>query len=607
MKTSPILILLIVSFIPGSLWARIRGEVLPASASEAVSTHTGNVRVPAGASWTESYFPSSDGAVLHADILRPVNMASGSKVPIVLSVGPYFSHAGQVKNEAFTQAGPSTRFLSEGTEFIKHGYAFVMVDLRGFGGSTGCLDWVGPGEQTDVASAIAWARRQPWATGKVGMFGKSYDAITGLVGMVLGSQGPDAVVAQEPVWNLYNYLFNNRVPRWNHLVTPEAFNRTAQISAMSDDSDQYALAAAYEQSHPECLQNNLRQTQEANPASAYWKARNLPQMVKGSKVPLFFTQGTLEDNTMPEEMEPFLDHHHGPEYGWIGPWTHVKGNDVDEAGRLSMGRAGWVKEVLAFFDFYLKGDRGRGKTPDPSFAVEDNLGRWRAQSKWPHPLRRQMIQLGSGSYVDNGKAAPLIPDLLGIETDQEIPGDFDMEHQRRSMNTARRLRNFAELSPSASVTSFSSPVDRPVRLTGAPVVTLATSGNGNVVVDLWDVDPKGSAVLINEMISLLGKSPTRMMLRSMDWTLAQGHRLAVRVGTTFDLDYWMPKPSNDRVSIRAIRLTLFLQDPASDIWTEGLESPWLSTYVNKFMATSQGFSYPDNFVLNTRAKGKSSP
>ena len=27
---------------------------------------------------------------------------------------------------------------------MQRGYTFVMVDLRGFGGSTGCLDWGGP-------------------------------------------------------------------------------------------------------------------------------------------------------------------------------------------------------------------------------------------------------------------------------------------------------------------------------------------------------------------------------------------------------------------------------------------------------------------------------
>ena len=43
---------------------------------------------------------------------------------------------------------------------MERGYTFVMVDLRGFGGSSGCLDWAGPGEQSDVVNAVKWAASQ---------------------------------------------------------------------------------------------------------------------------------------------------------------------------------------------------------------------------------------------------------------------------------------------------------------------------------------------------------------------------------------------------------------------------------------------------------------
>ena len=38
--------------------------------------------------------------------------------------------------------GPSDRFLDfvQGARLMQRGYAYVMVDLRGFGGSNGCLD-----------------------------------------------------------------------------------------------------------------------------------------------------------------------------------------------------------------------------------------------------------------------------------------------------------------------------------------------------------------------------------------------------------------------------------------------------------------------------------
>jgi putative CocE/NonD family hydrolase len=188
----------------------------PAPAQPGI-THEENARVPQGALWTEAYFPSADhsGVGLHADVLRPANLPAAAKTPVILAVGPYFSHAGQTGPEGWTQTGPSNRFedFTSGTDLFARGYTYVMVDLRGFGGSTGCLDWVGPGEQADVKAAIRWSAKQPWSAGKVGMYGKSYDAVTGLVGNDLRLGALKAVIAQEPVWNMYNYLFSNSVPR----------------------------------------------------------------------------------------------------------------------------------------------------------------------------------------------------------------------------------------------------------------------------------------------------------------------------------------------------------------------------------------------------------
>src|SRR3954470_17716986 len=115
------------------------------------------------ADWSEAFIssPSDAGdATLHADILRPKGSKAADKTPVILSTGPYFNHSGQTgpagpaENTTYDPVGPSTgpsdRFYDfiEGAHLMERGYTFVMVDLRGFGGSTGCLDWGGPGEQS---------------------------------------------------------------------------------------------------------------------------------------------------------------------------------------------------------------------------------------------------------------------------------------------------------------------------------------------------------------------------------------------------------------------------------------------------------------------------
>lgn len=65
--------------------------------------------VPANADWTEAYITEADGTKLHADVLRPKNLPSTEKTPVILSIGPYFNHSGQTGPAGPSRARPSTR------------------------------------------------------------------------------------------------------------------------------------------------------------------------------------------------------------------------------------------------------------------------------------------------------------------------------------------------------------------------------------------------------------------------------------------------------------------------------------------------------------------
>ena len=206
--------------------------VAPAAAS------AGGVAYP-DADFTQEFIPSAGGVQLHADILRPKGATKTDKTPVIVSIGPYFNHSGQTGpagpaegtsyDPVGPNAGPSERFADfvEGSGLLKKGYSFVMVDLRGFGGSNGCLDWSGPGEQADVVSAVTWAASREWSNGKVGMYGKSYDGLTGLIGVDKRPSGLAAVVSQEPVYDDYRYLYGDGMRRENSVATPALYDGIA--------------------------------------------------------------------------------------------------------------------------------------------------------------------------------------------------------------------------------------------------------------------------------------------------------------------------------------------------------------------------------------------
>jgi putative CocE/NonD family hydrolase len=569
-------------------------QAVPAAAAAGTPiTHEENPRVPVGAAWTEAYFPSADGSgvVLHADVLRPAALPADAKTPVIVSVGPYFAHAGQTGPEGWAQAGPSARFQDfiDGAGLMARGYTYVMVDLRGFGGSTGCLDWVGPGEQADVKAAVQWAAGRPWSTGKVGLYGKSYDAVTGLVGNDLKLPSLKAVVAQEPVWDMYNYLFSNEVPRPNVTGTPAAYNSIATMPPMADDSDQYKANATYEASHPQCLSDNITNNNNPDHDSAYWSARDLAAHAAGTSTPLFVTQGFIEPNTKPEDIEQYLDNHRGRERGWLGQWEHVRGNDTDANGRLLQGRAGWFDEVMRFYDQYLRGIRP--SVTDPAYAIEDSLGHWRAQPTWPVPATSYEARLSSGQYVDDGAAAAAATPTAGAAN----AGGWDMERAPRieplsgaEKNAAKRDAIESAAATSSSFWTWSTPAARNLRLTGTPRVTLNASTSGNVMVRLWDVAADGTATMFDENVALLeGGGRISFDLKSTDWTFERGHRLGVQIGTIASTG-WLDVPSGHTITVSGARLALDVQNPRSDLPTQGDRSPYLDQYLAANTTTLSG-------------------
>ena len=102
-----------------------------------------------------------DGVTLYADVYRP---EGDEAFPVLLQRTPY---------DKFQGVGGGLDVLRA----VSHGYAVVVQDTRGRYASEGefypFLD-----EPNDGYDTVAWCAEQPWSTGKVGMFGRSYVGAT---------------------------------------------------------------------------------------------------------------------------------------------------------------------------------------------------------------------------------------------------------------------------------------------------------------------------------------------------------------------------------------------------------------------------------------------
>lgn len=489
-----------------------------------------------GATWSQAYISEPGGVTLHADVLRPAN---AGKTPVILSIGPYFHHAGQegVVDSAYTptgSSGPSNRFQDfvDGTQLIAHGYTYVMVDLRGFGGSTGCPDWGGPGEQADVKAAVEWAASQPWSTGRVGMYGKSYDAMTGVIGEAVQPRGLKAVVAQEPVYDTYQYEYTGGVRFENSVATPALYDAIAETPGQTGDDSGYLANSENPGSNPACPATFwAQQASDNNHQSAYWQQRNIAAEAAGHRIPFFLTQGFLENNTKPEPAAwQFFNSLRGPKHAWFGMWDHIRGNDVTEGDNKAPQP--WFGEVMAFFDRYVKGEPF-SKAPTnkyPSVAVETSDGSWRAEQQWP-PLDSTgyTTALNTGTYTDSFNSA-----------DSEDTGSGD--------------------TTGAGVWTISPALPYDAHFSGTPRVTLDVTSQvpgSDLSVDVYDITPTGNALLLSRYANLLaqGDNKVSMALYGNDWLIPAGDRLGVLVTSAND-GWWTPVPTQTSVTVNSGTITL---------------------------------------------------
>src|SRR4051812_33506999 len=99
--------------------------------------------------------PLRDGVALNGTVYRPAGQRE--PLPVVFTLTPYIGDS----------------YHARALYFARHGYVFVLVDVRGRGSSGGRFNPFAQEAEDgyDVVEALA---RQPWSNGKVAMWGGSY-------------------------------------------------------------------------------------------------------------------------------------------------------------------------------------------------------------------------------------------------------------------------------------------------------------------------------------------------------------------------------------------------------------------------------------------------
>lgn len=468
--------------------------------------------------------PLPDGASLAADIYRP---AAAGRFPALLSYYPYH------KDD----------FIGAGTEwprryFAERGYACLLVDFRGLGGSSGVVHAaMDAAEGRDGAAAVEWAACQPWCDGNVGMWGLSYGAFLSLK---TAAENPPHLKAIAPIQGsldiyrdyffpggCHDFLF--AYGTWGSFMLAMNLMPPTRVDA---DGRWYRVWL-------ERLENAvpfLLPWRDHPSYDAYWRSRAVP--AERVKVPTFVIGGWRD--MFPESMPRLYQDLAVPKRLLMGPWMHTL-PDLSPFEPVD-----YLHEMRRWFDRWLKDERNGVESEPPVLVFVQGAAEWRHERAWPVERSSVVDFFPSAGGTLAGDAADAregaecyaaIPSV-GTTAGQTWDPAF-LDHGRPLDQGPDDLR---------SLTFTSAPLGAAIEISGSPEaalkVVLESGDELHLVAKLCDVAPDGRSALItggwlNARYRLSNERPEALRagetydlavrLSCTSYLVRRGHRLRLSV------------------------------------------------------------------------------
>jgi predicted acyl esterase len=497
--------------------------------------------------------PLKDGKMLAARIWLPVD-AEQNPVPAILEYLPYRKRDGTYERDALTHP-----YLAG------HGYAGVRVDIRGCGESTGLLfDEYAKQEQDDGLEVIAWLAAQPWCNGAVGMMGISWGGFNGLQ---IAARRPPALKAIVSLCSTDDRYADDVHFMGGTLLTAGLEWASFFFATMCLPPDPALVGDGWRAMWLERLQNIplfFELWLQHQRRDAYWKHGSVCESYDAIQCAVYAVGGWTDGykNAIPRLLEKLKV----PRKGLIGPWAHAYPHFAFPGPQI-----GFLQEVLRWWDYWLKGvDTGVMDEPmlrawmtesvKPATHHDTLPGRWVGEPSWPSPgIKPWRLFLTDGGLREaNASLTPRAvcsPQMVGKCAGDWVP--FGRGHDQAGDQNEDDMRSLVFDTP---------PLDKPIEILGAPIVTLDLASDrpvANVVVRLCDVHPSGESRRVSysvlnlthrdghekpALLAIGERYRVRIQFNDAGSAFPSGHKVRLAISTTYWPTVW-PSPEEATLTI----------------------------------------------------------
>ncbi|MFT2817141.1 CocE/NonD family hydrolase [Leifsonia sp. A12D58] len=375
-----------------------------------------------------------DGVTIHVDVFRPAGM---DKVPVIVAWSPYGKGQGTSASVmgVFGLVGLGNDIVSglekfEGPDpayWCEQGYAICNPDIRGVVDSDGDSVLWDRQEGRDCHDLIEWLAEQEWCSGKVGMSGTSYLAVSQ---WFTAAEQPPHLAAINP-WEGVSDVYRDLVMRGG--MPDIGFASTLQNNSFWGKNEKEDILAEAER-YPlmtELWQNKIPEFDRIN----------VPAYVVASYSNTLHTAGTFRAWRRMASEQKWLRIHNGQEW----PDYYDENN---------------VEDLRRFFDRFLKD--------------EDN--QW---EKTPH-VRYSLLDLEGGDQVNVGAEAFPPADVTSTK--------YYLDGRSRALTTvapAPEASAMYAVGANPDMASFVTRFDQETVLVGYPKAHLWVEARGSDDMDVF--------------------------------------------------------------------------------------------------------------------------
>ncbi len=484
------------------------------------------------------WVPLRDGTRLAVSLWLPAD-AQSRPVAAILDAVPYRRRDGTAIGDA-----------AWGTYFARRGFAFVRVDLRGSGDSSGILpDEYTPQEQDDATELLDWIAARPWCSGAVGMIGVSWG---GFAALQMAARHPAPLRGVVAI-HASDDRYADDVHYVGGCVSAMDMSQwaTSMLAYLNQPPDPAAVGAEWRARWQERLEGAVPFIEPwltHQRRDAYWQQGSAGEDYAAIRCPVFAVGGWSDGYR--DMVLRMVEHVDGPVRGLIGPWGHTS----PESG--APGPAiGFLQECVRFFAASLN-DAANGFWDEPrliTFLQEpvapagqyaQRAGRWVADPAWPSPnVRAWTLGVGRdalGGEPTGGARSMCSPQTVGLDggvwCGDGSPADFALDQRGDD---------------GASLCWDSPPLTERVELLGRAEARLEVSVDhpqALVAVRVCDVAPDGASTLVARGLLNLSRRDghdrtvpmpvgepvvIRVPLQSTAYAVPAGHRVRLAVSATY--------------------------------------------------------------------------